>query len=165
MTPRTGASLARGRSRQDYGTPTAFLDAVVARFGALDVDLAARADNAVAPRYLGPGSALSVDALAIDWRGVLEERGNAWSNPPFSDIAPWAQRCAAVRDRRAWTLLLVPASVGTAWFSAHVHDRAMVYFLSPRLAFGGCAAPYPKDLMLAAYGFGARGYECWRWNR
>ena len=63
--PRSGAALHRGSSRQDWGTPPEFLDAVRARFGALDWDLAAHRKNAVSARYLGPGSHYSDDSLAV----------------------------------------------------------------------------------------------------
>ncbi len=45
LAPRTGASMNRGNSKQDYETPDDFIAAVVKRFGRLSVDLAATADN------------------------------------------------------------------------------------------------------------------------
>lgn len=159
----------RGSSRQDYGTPPEFLQAVRERFGRPDVDLAATEENRAALFHLGPGSGIAEDSLAYDW-SELEDKPLAegpqlwWLNPPFADISPWAARCASVRHRRAWTLLLVPASVGSEWYAEHVHGRALVMFLRPRLTFVGCADPYPRDLLLAAYGFGAQGFECWRWR-
>jgi DNA (cytosine-5)-methyltransferase 1 len=158
----TGASLARGRSKQNYGTPTELLRAVQKRFGRIYWDLAAHEQNAVVGSYLGPGSLVAEDALAFDWSTI---DGLLWLNPPFADIAPWARECAAVRDRLAWTLLLVPASVGSAWWHEHVHGKGLALLLAPRLTFRGCDQPYPKDCALVAYGFGVAGYEPWRWDR
>ncbi len=161
----SGASLNRGRSRQDYGTPRDFLGAVEQRFGPIVWDLAASAENAVCKRHLGPGSHSNRDALALDWGSLLRTLGGvAWLNPPFADIAPWASRCAALSERGGWTLLLVPASVGTAWWAESVHGKGFAFWLSPRLTFAGCSDPYPKDLALVAYGFGVHGAAPWRWR-
>lgn len=157
----TGAALARGQSRQDYGTPPEFLAAVRGRFGQIAVDLAASRENAATGMHLGEGGIAS-DALAHNWR---ELEGLLWLNPPFANIGPWAEKCAACRDRRDWLTMLAPASVGTEWYAEHVHGKALVLFLRPRLKFVGCRDPYPKDLMLCAYGFGASGFEPWRWDR
>jgi phage N-6-adenine-methyltransferase len=159
-----GASFNRGSSTQDYGTTPDFLAAVAYRFGRIDWDLAANDRNAVCPRYLGPGSHVSDDALAVDWLEVVGPRSVAWLNPPFANIAPWAERCARIRDRGSWTLLLVPASVGTNWWAEHVHGKGFAFWLSPRLKFVGCADPYPKDLALVAFGFGVTGSSPWRWK-
>jgi phage N-6-adenine-methyltransferase len=159
----SGATLNRGQSRQDYRTPADFLAAVEERFGPITWDLAADADSKACPRYLGPGSRF-LDALAVDWATVLAPRHTAWINPPFANIAPWAERCAALRERAGWTLLLVPASVGSAWWARSVHGIGFAFWLAPRLTFGGCSDPYPKDLALVAYGFGVTGAAPWRWR-
>jgi phage N-6-adenine-methyltransferase len=154
---RTGASLNRGRSKQDYGTPPEFIDAVRARFGRLDWDLAASTENAVASRFFTEEE----DSLKQDWG---ECSGTLWLNPPFADIEPWARKCSEQRWRREWLLLLTPASVGSNWFAERVFGKALVLFLSPRLQFVGTDSSYPKDLALSCFGFGASGFECWRWR-
>jgi phage N-6-adenine-methyltransferase len=146
------------RSRQDYGTPRALLDAVKRVFGEIDFDLAADASNAVAPCYYTEAD----DALRADtpWpRDAL-----CWLNPPFGRIAPWAARCAAEAQQGARVLMLAPASIGSAWFAAYVHKHAYVLALRPRLTFAGCDAPYPKDCILAVYGFGEVGFDVWEWR-
>jgi site-specific DNA-methyltransferase (adenine-specific) len=187
----TGASFARGGSKQDYQTPKAFMDAVVERFGPIAFDLAAHQGNHQVPSYFGPGSPLGEDSLTQDWTKL---RGNLWLNPPYDDIAPWAEKCAASRgthfdDRRI--LFLVPASVGAVWFDEHVHGHALVLGLVGRLTFVGTPRveigsavlpglgldvasdvldadgpqdPYPKDLILAVYSE-PPGFDTWRWNR
>lgn len=156
----TGPAVKRYRSIQDVGTPDDFLDAVQRRFGRINFDLAASADNAVCPDFYGPGSSLHEDSLAGDcvWNPV---RLN-WLNPPFSDIKPWARKCA---ESDAPVLLLVPASIGSDWFRLHVQPFSYVLALSPRLKFKGHEQPFPKDLILCCFGFyGFKGFDTWRWK-
>jgi phage N-6-adenine-methyltransferase len=158
----TGASLNRGRSKQDYGTPWEFIRAVERRFGPLVADLACTRANAKAPTgfYFDAG----FDALDRLWAETFPD-GNLWLNPPFANIDPWAEKCAAESaNRRGLILLLTPASIGTDWFARHVHRNAMVLGLAPRLTFEGTTDPYPKDLMLSVFGMGMSGFDCWRWK-
>jgi phage N-6-adenine-methyltransferase len=153
-----------GKSKQDYGTPRPFLDAVEARFGRLVFDLAAHRKNDVTRRgfYYGPGSTHGEDALAEDWTAL---RGNLWLNPEFADINPWAEKCrrsASMETVGRRILFLVPASVGSEWWAEHVHRRGRVLFTRPRLSFDG-KDPYPKDCALVLYGE-RPGYELWRWR-
>jgi hypothetical protein len=168
---RTGPTVRRGKSPQDYRTPIDFLEAVQLRFGPISFDLAATRDACVAgvvepgvrEPYFGPDHSLVEcrDALAVDWDELC---GLLWLNPPFDNIRPWVQKCALVRDRPGFTLLLAPASVGTEWFAEFVHGKAFVMPLRPRLKFCGQTDPYPRDLMLAAYGYGVTGFAPWRWD-
>jgi phage N-6-adenine-methyltransferase len=149
-----------GRSVQEVGTPRIFLDAVEARFGKLEFDLAANIDNSICgPDFYGPGSFNALDGLSTWWGG---KPLNMWLNPPYGNIAPWAAKCA--RDRHPeGRIAFVPASVGSNWFADHVDGKALVLFLRPRLTFVGHTQSYPKDLILAMYGE-KPGYECWRWK-
>lgn len=155
---KTGASLARYRSKQDYATPPEFIAAVEKRFGLLAFDLAAGPENAKAPAYYTERD----DSLKQDW-SVLT--GNLWLNPPYGNIAAWARKCAERKHDQRWTLLLVPASVGSMWYTRHVYNSAMVYCLTRRITFVGQEDPYPRDLVLAAYGYGAVGISPWEWNK
>jgi phage N-6-adenine-methyltransferase len=155
----------RGGSRQDYETPADFMAALVARFGQPDFDLAASHLNAKASHWYDSDT----DSLAQSW----ENKGLCWLNPPFSNIGRWAEKCAHeshefCRDGRlhagAKILFLVPASVGSNWFAEHVAGKALVLFLQGRLTFVGAKDPYPKDCILACYGFGKPGYEVWKWR-
>ena len=164
MTTRTGPSVNKGHSKQDYATPREFLAAVEKRWGAMDFDLAADRSNRVCEKYYGPGSALGEDSLAKPWEVLA---GNLWLNPPFSDISPWAKRCSE-RVQRTGSLgkilLLVPASIGSNWFAKYVYPYAYVYALQGRLSFDG-KAPYPKDCMLCMYAsFLEPGFTVWDWR-
>jgi hypothetical protein len=98
------------------------------------------------------------NSLSQDWSQLV---GNLWLNPPFGSIAPWAKKCRTIKFS-AIIFFLTPASVGSNWFAENVHEKARVFFLSPRICFDG-KNPYPKDLMLSMFG-GPIGYECWRWK-
>ena len=162
--------MARHNSKQDYGTPRDFLDAVERRWGKLSFDLAAEAENCKASEQRSgnpPKGYYDVedDSLVCRW-DVL--RGVLWLNPPFGNIAPWAEKCAweASRPSRQFerVLFLVPASVGSEWFARNVFGKARVHLLVGRLCFDG-KGPYPKDCLLAEYG-SAQPPEIvlWRWK-
>jgi phage N-6-adenine-methyltransferase len=151
-----------GRSKQDYRTPKEFIEAVESRFGRLQFDLAATHRNTAAPQFYSPKD----DSLKSPWLEAAIPGTRFWLNPPFGDIEPWAARCNFYRDyavrKQCYIFFLVPASVGSNWYASHVHGKALVLFLSPRLSFDG-KNPYPKDCLLACYG-PAPDYETWRWK-
>lgn len=149
-------------SKQDYGTPRVLLDAVERRYGKLVLDLAARGDNAVCDAFITPER----DSLKVDWEreyhmlvpNRVETLPFAWLNPPFSNIAAWAEKCA---EASFPILMLVPASIGSNWFGEWVLPHAKVIGLAPRITFVGAKDPYPKDCMLCEYG--GQGFEQWNY--
>lgn len=152
------------RSKQDYATPWSFVRAYEARWGSFDVDLAATSRNAKAQRFFSPKQ----DSLRIPWATHFGRSVLAWLNPPFERIEPWAEKCAAEAIAASAALglrivMLTPASVSSDWFAEHVHGRAFVLGVRPRLTFEGELDPYPKDLMLSLFGFGSSGFDVWRW--
>jgi phage N-6-adenine-methyltransferase len=157
---KVGPTINRGSSRQDYETPDDFIQAVEARFGKLDFDLAASAENTKAPLFYTEED----NSLARRWDDL---EGNLWLNPPFTDIGAWAGKCCMTKlSPQTRILFLVPASVGSEWYRLYVHDRAYVLTLSPRLTFKGCKDPYPKDMLLAVFnGPKLSGFEPWRWDK
>ena len=155
-----GGSIEIGErgTRQDYGTPPEFIAAIERRFGPLDYDLAAHARNHVAPLYLDAVD----DALSRDWS---ELEGLAFLNPPFQDIAPWAERCARYASSRLRIVALWPAAIDALWFEEHVRKNAVSYGIS-RLQFVGATASYPKPLMISVFGMSVTGLgQLWRWRR
>jgi len=153
----TGPTIKRGKSKQDYSTPKEFLDAVRARFGSIDADLAASAANAVSPAFY---DVAKEDSLTRAWN---ELGGWLWLNPPFNNIEPWAAKCAAESALGARILFLTPASVGSNWFQQWVYPSANVLMLNPRISFDGKNA-FPKDLILSVFSGGMRGMQPWRWK-
>ncbi len=157
----SGPTINRHNSKQDYGTPRNFLDAVVKEFGSLDWDLAASVENKKAPQYFGPGSKIAENTLTTTLDGMT---GNMWCNPPYANIGDWAKHFAETRLRSGANILfLVPASIGSNWFAKYVHGKALVLALNGRLTFEGCSKPFPKDCILAVYGY-QPGFEVWKWN-
>lgn len=153
---KTGATLNRGKSKQDYATPDDFIQAVEDRFGAIMFDLACSKDNC-----RGAWFGESKDSLSQDWNQLA---GNLWLNPPFANITPWAKKCSEYGGNGK-ILFLVPASVGSNWFRDFVHPFAKIYFLNGRLTFKGCTQPYPKDCLLAVFEnkMPIGQVEIWKW--
>lgn len=152
------------RSKQDYGTPPELVAAIERRFGAITWDVAATADNSVCSRFF---SRDGIDALTDDWSARFTRRDVLFLNPEFGGIATtWAPLVAKWTRKLPWLrlLLLTPASIGSEWFQQHVHRKAMVLGLSPRLHFVGADDPYPKDCMISGFGFGVQGFDVWRWD-
>jgi phage N-6-adenine-methyltransferase len=152
----TGAGFNRGQSKQDYATPPNFMSAVANRFGRISFDLAASADNTKSKNYFSKEQ----NSLVQDWHKI--HRSWLFLNPPFDNIAPWAEKCAAESSLGAHILFLVPASIGSNWFAQHVFKKSLVLALNGRICFDGIA-PYPKDLLLAVYG-DTQGFDVWRWT-
>lgn len=148
----------RSESKQDYQTDPDFVRAVVRRWGPIDFDLAAHADNRQAPRYFSKAQ----NSLVQDWGSL---KGTLWLNPEFADIDPWAAKCARTRLQPGSRILfLTPASVSTNWFADHVYGRARVIACNPRLTFVGHVNAFPKDIILSVFGE-PPAFCCWRWDR
>lgn len=170
-----------GQSEQTVGTPWDFIGAVERRFGPLTVDLASDKKNAKAPVWISPEE----NTFKVKWARAYS--GNMWLNPEFGNIKPYAAKCAkealrlgspayhwrkdeATNARRARLnqsfdriLLLIPASIGTHYYWDHIHGKARVLVLSPRLTFVGHRHAFPKDLILCVYGE-KPGLERWIWK-
>jgi hypothetical protein len=158
-------------TQQNYRTPSEFLDAVLRRFGIprFDFDLACSKHDKVAP--YGFEYPL-VNALEQDWESELEPDWTNWINPTFNIAGTWAAKCSGSGRR---ILGLYPASVSTVWFREHVHERALVIFMQPRLIFlkpdgtpvtdeKGRPTPIDRDCMLISWGMGLNGYSCEDWR-
>lgn len=150
-----------GNSRQNYGTPENFLNAVkkFLRIKRFQLDIAADAQNTVAKRYFTEED----NAFA---QPTWKVKGWSWLNPPFSQIAPWVERCAYEKTAYGASIaVLVPASVGANWWKEHVHGKAFALFLNGRITFVGEADPYIKDCTLLLYSpLIQPGYDVWSWN-
>jgi len=160
-----------GSSRQDYGTPQEFLLSVktLLQITSFWKDLAASPENAVASRYY----TVDNDALLIRNGWESPYFGWNWLNMPFRKIEPWVEK-AHQTESVGNHAVLVPASVGSAWWRKWVHRKATVLFLEGRLTFVGEIDPYPKDCALLLYPFGkgltrfgstVHHYNVWDWRK
>lgn len=153
-----GATLNRGKSKQNYQTPPEFMDAARTRLAipTFTWDLAADDANKQAPFFYTEAQ----NSLIQDWDSC---GGWLWLNPPFGNIAPWVAKAASCKE--SYIALLVPASVGANWWRDHVEDHAYQLFLNGRIQFVGAKDAYPKDCALLLYTpFHASGNEVWSWK-
>ena len=151
--------------QQSYRTPKPFLDAVLRRlqWDNFDLDLACTQADCVAET--GIYHDLGLDALELEW----PQAARCWLNPPFGLSKAFAKACASATARVA---MLVPASVGSAWFAEYVDGCADVIFLRPRIVFlepdgQPCPAGINRDCMLAVYGNNPamfKPYSCEDWR-
>ncbi len=149
--------------KQTYGTPREFITALERRFGyRVGFDLAASAENSKAQV---PSNHFDEkdDALKCDWVTLPGNPKLVFLNPPFKNIDPWAERLLTCRRLARFTVMLVPASVGTLWFVKHVQHR-LYYDGIPRITFEGENDGYPKDLITIVAGYGMQGSGYWDWR-
>ena len=145
-----------------YATPLEFLKAVN-KLWPISWDLAATEENSVLRRLEKPYNfhySIEEDSLKQSW----QIQGWCWLNPPFSDIEPWAKKCAEETTKGARILLLVPQG-SQNWNLLYCRPFAMELRLTPRMKFVGCKDLYPKDLSLFVFGSGLVGSGFWRWKK
>lgn len=154
------------RSRQDYATPLAFINAVKLYLDihSFTMDFAADVHNTKARKFWTEMD----DSLAQSPERWAQRCGQGWGwlNPPFTDIGAWAQKCVRAQRCGAKIAMLVPASVGANWYCDFVHPAAYVLALNGRIAFDPSRPTwgYPKDCILALYGYGAIDFDVWTWK-
>lgn len=159
-----GPSINRAESSGDIWTPREFTNAVERTFDqVLTVDLAASGKKSTkALHWITPEQ----DSFKQDWEDLYYRyrfavRGALWLNPPYSNITPWAKKCAETweHNEQIEIFLLVPASIGANWFWDYVWNHSTVYSVG-RMVFDNCfdrktgqlvSTAYPKDLILCHY--------------
>lgn len=122
-------------SYQGWRTPKVLADHFRQTFN-LVLDAAADKDSAICPAFYD-GSDGS-DGLKQPW--TAPEAG-VWCNPPYRDPAAWLRKAygEVQADNCMHAVLLVPAAVGTDWFTTacqvaevHLFDRRIRFELPPR---------------------------------
>ncbi len=161
-----------------YPTPLEFLRIVDELFPIM-FDLAASKENCAFHRvrwwpdygdeqkyhYDETDNALSIENWYTD-AGRYGFKGNGffWCNPPYSNIEPWAKKCAEEAARGAKILFLVPQGT-QSWAQRWCAPNALELRLEGRMTFEGHSFPYPKDLTLWVFGTRMRGGGCvWPWR-
>lgn len=109
-------------ARDEWYTPAWLFDAMGLKF-ALDPCSpgAARVPWIPAARHI----TREEDGLAASWSGTV------WCNPPYSDVATWADKFRAHGDG----VFLSFARVETRWFQALARDSSILFFPSKRVRF------------------------------
>jgi len=149
------------KAKQGHRTPVEFLHAIEKRYGSIGFDLAATPGHAVCPKFFSPKD----DSLSQDWQKIRIRRGQViYLNPPFAHLRPWARKLEEeCRFLSHWTLCLVPYSGGSHWWNDHALNKCLIAGI-PRMTFRGSSTPFPKDLALLCFGFGAQGSTFWNWR-
>jgi site-specific DNA-methyltransferase (adenine-specific) len=102
--------MARSTGITEWPTPQWLAGQLAAEFGPFDLDPAATAENAKAPRFY----TAAVDGLSQPWHGRV------FCNPPYGKVSTpaWLAKARAEVDlgHAARVVCLVPARVGTAWW-------------------------------------------------
>ncbi len=90
-----------------------------------------------------------ISGLRISWANV----GPVFVNPPYSDLAEWAEKAAHEAINGAELILfLCPSRTDTKYFHRYLMRASEIYFIEGRLHFNGSknSAPFPS--MIAIFG-------------
>lgn len=166
MKPGTKDKLVSSTSKQDYGTPPELVQAIERDFSKIAFDLAATAQNTVAPFFISKDA--SNDSILADWLADYnyhKRNGVLWLNPPFEKVRPWMEKCRDESAKGARILSLTKASLDANWYQDVVAPNAASWILKDRVKFVGCDYVFTQALMLSEWGTGKRGLGFWDWKR
>lgn len=116
-------------SFQAWRTPKAIAQQLIAEYDCV-IDVAADAENSLCATYFDE----ECDALSQDW---LVPAGSVWCNPPYRNTGKWIKKAIyEVRVARQCNraVFLVPASVGTLWFTDALRSTE-IHLFDTRIAF------------------------------
>lgn len=138
----------------NWDTPDDFFAACARVWGPFDLDVAADASNARAPRYLTKAD----DGLTTPWHG------NVWANPPYLkyELHKWVERA---QDYGGPSVMLLPARVDVKWFHDAVYrDRSTFLLIKGRLSFAKMGpARWPSMVMVTGHDH-PHGIFSWDWK-
>lgn len=120
---------------QDAETPKAFMHILRRAFGV-------RAFHDPCP------SNPKTNGLVSPWKSAN------YVNPPYANAKDWVRKALReTRERKAFSVLLIPARTHTRYFESMVFPNATsIVFLTTPLAFHGYKRPFPSPLMLVVFG-------------
>lgn len=102
-----------------WGTPAAVFQHYHTRY-AFTIDAAANAQMTLLPRWWGPDSRLSTDALAVSWAGET-----CWLNPPYSRVKDFTRKARLEQlEQRVTTVMLIPSRTDTAYWHDYIWNTA-----------------------------------------
>ena len=166
-----GRAALMSSAKSDWGTPAWLLRSLEAELGQpFALDLAARADNKVAPLWVGPGSRYGENTLdpELPHRLLTELPPGLWGrwwfcNPPYGkDTLAWVRAWERLVAHGARIVALMPARTDTRWFHAIRPSFATeIRLLQGRLQFVGApnGAPFPSMLAFMAQSVGTPAPE------
>jgi phage N-6-adenine-methyltransferase len=121
----------------EWGTPTWLIHLVETKFGKIDLDVAASAQNHACERWFGKEQ----DGLVQPWEGKV-----VWCNPPYGrDVGMWLDKAKfeVLQGRAGTVVMLLPARTDTRWFHEYAEVTA-VYMFKGRLKFLKEDLPEPE---------------------
>lgn len=152
-----------GRSEQVVCTPPDFLRALKNKLGIKEFSFDLAADEVNTVSESGWYSE-DMDSLVQSW----SVGGWAYCNPPYGDIEPWVAKAyheMISPEKATGVAMLLPASTGSNWWKAWVHNKCKVLLLNGRIKFIGHKNYYPKDLVVLLYYEDIEvGYDIWTWK-
>lgn len=102
--------------KDDWQTPPLLFTQLHQEFD-FTIDGAASEGNHLLPRWYGPGSTITEDALTVDWHN---ER--LFINPPYSQVAAFVEK-ASNEKHHAFCALLIPARTDTRYWHRWIYDE------------------------------------------
>jgi len=165
------------KSRDDWETPDALIDALRREFGDFGLDPCANKENKKADDWYGPGSPLFEDGpgsplfedgLAVPWFG-----GSAYVNPPYGRgvVEKWVEKCyfEVACGRMELVVALLPASTSAGWWHQWVMQATEIRLLKGRLTYKGApsAATWDSVIVIWRKGqlFGRPLFSGWDWRK
>ena len=146
------SALMFSKASDEWSTPQDVYDGLFVEF-LFDLDVAATAENAKCPNWLGLDN--GHDALCSSW-GLYGD--HVWCNPPYSKCREFVAKAAAERLRGVLTVMLIPSRTDTRYFHEHLWADSIhaarpgieLRFVKGRLKFGGQknCAPFPSMVVV-----------------
>lgn len=130
--------------KHDWAPPWPLFRELDARFGPVELDVCATAQNSKCQNFFSPED----DGLHQVWHGVC------WMNPPYGRALPhWmAKAVNEIKMERAERVIcLLPARTDTAWWHRYVLPfAAEIHYLRGRIRFegAGSSAPFPSAVVI-----------------
>lgn len=124
----------------EWTTPIELFDELHNRF-IFDLDAAASDENHLCDRYYTK----ETDGLRQSW-----EWRRCFVNPPYSQIARWAEKFQEESSRARLIVALIPARTDTRWWHKYIVEADKIVFLRGRLKFSNSknSAPFPSALAI-----------------
>ena len=124
----------------EWTTPIELFDALHNRF-IFDLDAAASDENYLCDRYYTKEN----DGLRQSW-----EWRRVFCNPPYSQIARWAEKFQEESSRALLIVALVPARTDTRWWHKYIMTADKIVYIRGRLKFSNSknSAPFPSALAI-----------------
>lgn len=118
------AKQGKASASDEWTTDPKLVAAILAEYGAIILDAAATAENAVAPRFITK----EMDALEMDWQVVAGDGpGIAFCNPPYS--APnkprFTEKAIATAEAGLTVAMVLPCNTRDRWFHSLVLSRVV----------------------------------------